>query len=177
MASQLRLRRTNTSSDRSKTIETIWKNGIVAASLRLQTLLLRPTRYEIQVEYISGKGNAVADTLIPVDPLSPKPMDAKQMDAIPVCQVTATVPATENRLDRTRVATCADPALSQLRHYKSHGWSLQKHQLPEQVQHYWSYREEFAVIFNAHQPVIPNSQRLEYLKGLHAGHRERRKPC
>ena len=157
-----------------KPLETIWKKGIAAASPRLQRLLLRLARYEIQVEYISGKENAVADALSRVDPLSPKPMDTKQMDAVPVHQVTASVPATENRLDRTRVATSADPALSQLRHYIFHGWPLQKQQLPEHVQHYWNYREELAIedglIFKAHRLVIAMSQRLEYLKDLHVGH-------
>ena len=49
---------------------------------RLQRLLLRLARYEIQVEYICGKDNSVADALSRVDPLSPKPVDSKQMDVI-----------------------------------------------------------------------------------------------
>lgn len=59
-------------------------------------------------------------------------MDTKQIDVIPVQQFTSAVPATDNRLDRTRIATTADPALSQLRHHIFHGWPLQKQQLPEQ---------------------------------------------
>ncbi|CAH3178308.1 unnamed protein product, partial [Porites lobata] len=77
-------------------------------------------------------------------------------------------------LDRTRIATTADPALNQLRHYIFHGWPLQRHQLPEQPQHYWNYREELAVedgvIFKAHRLVISPSLIAEYLKDLHAGH-------
>ena len=73
----------------------------------------------------------------------------------------------DNRLDRTRIATTADPALNQLRHYIFHGWPLQRQQLPERLQHYWNYREELAVedglIFKAHRLVIPTSLWAEYL--------------
>ena len=141
----------------NKPLEAIWKKCIPTTSPRLQRLLMRLARYEIQLEFISGKDNTVADALSQVDPLSPRPKDA-----------------TGNHLDRTRIATTADPALCQLRHYIFHGWPLQKRQLPEQVQHYWNYCEELAVedglIFKAHRLEITNSQRAEYLKDLHAGH-------
>lgn len=57
-------------------------------------------------------------------------MNSKQMDVIPMHHITSNVPATENQLDRTKVATTADPALNQLRHYIFHGWLLQRQQLP-----------------------------------------------
>ena len=96
------------------------------------------------------------------------------MDVIPVHHITSNVPTTDNRLDRTRVATPADSALNQVRHYIFHGWPLQRQQLPERLQNYWNYREELAVedglIFKAHRLVIPASLRAEYLNDLHAGH-------
>lgn len=96
------------------------------------------------------------------------------MDVIPVHHITSNVPATDNRPDRTRVATTADSALNESRHYIFHGWPLQRQQLPERLQRYWNYSEELAVedglIFKAHRLVIPTSLRAEYLKDLHAGH-------
>ena len=77
------------------------------------------------------------------------------MDAIPVHQITNAIPATDNCLDRIRIATTTDPTLNQLRHYLFHGWPVQKRQLPEPVQHYWNYREELPIqeglIFKAHR--------------------------
>ena len=55
----------------------IWKKSIATASPRLQRL----ARHEIQLEFISGKDNTVAEALSQVDPLSPKPMDIKQVDS------------------------------------------------------------------------------------------------
>ena len=46
-----------------KPLEMIWKKSIATASPRLQRLLLRLARYEIQVEYICGKDNSIADAL------------------------------------------------------------------------------------------------------------------
>ena len=60
-----------------KPLEMIWKKSVATASPILQQLLLRLARYEIQVEYICGKDNSIADALSRVDPLSPKPMDSK----------------------------------------------------------------------------------------------------
>ena len=96
-----------------KSVETIWKKSIAIANPRLQRLLLRLARYEIQLEYICGKNNSIGDALSRVDPLNAKHMHSKQMDVIPVHHITSTAPATDNRLDRTRVATTADPALNQ----------------------------------------------------------------
>ena len=135
---------------------------------------MRLARYEIQLEYIRGKENSIADALSRVDPLSPEPWDAKQTDAIPAHQITNAIPATDNCLDRTTIATTADPTLNQLQHYIFHGWPLQTRQLPEPVQHYWNYCEELAIknglIFKDHCLVIPTSQRAEYLRDLCAGH-------
>ena len=55
------------------------------------------------------------------------------MDVIPVHHITSTDPGTDNRLDRTRVATIADPALRQLGHYIFHGRPHQRQQLPERL--------------------------------------------
>jgi len=149
------------------------KKSIATARPRLQRLLLRLARYEIQLENIPGKDNSIADALSRVNPLIPKAQDDKEMDVIPVHQNTGTVPATDNRL-RTRIATTADPAKNQLRHNIFHGWPLQKQHLPEQLQLYWNYREELAIedglIFKAHRLVILASQREDYLKDVHAGH-------
>ena len=55
----------------------------------LQRLLLRLARYQIQLEYIRVEITSIADALGRDDPLSPEPWDAKQIDAIPVRQITS----------------------------------------------------------------------------------------
>ncbi|PFX13192.1 Retrovirus-related Pol polyprotein [Stylophora pistillata] len=79
-----------------KPLATIWKKSIAPTSPRFQRLLLRLAIYEIKIEYICGKDNSIADALSRVDPLSPKPMDSKQMDVIPVYHITSNAPTTDN---------------------------------------------------------------------------------
>ena len=69
---------------------------------------------------------------------------SEQIDAIPRCiQITNAIPAaTDNRLDRTRMALTADPTLNQPRHFIFHSWPRQKRPLPEPVQHYWNYQSK-----------------------------------
>ena len=122
-----------------KPLETIWNKRAATARPRLQRLLLRLATNEIQFEYISGKDNSITDALSRADSLCPEPQDSKQMDAIPVHQITNTILATDNRLDRTKFSITADPTLNQLRHYIFHGCPHQKCQLPQPVQHYWNY--------------------------------------
>ena len=100
-----------------KQLKTIWKKQIATPIPGLQRLLLRFVREEIQLENMREKDNAFSR----VDPLSPEPQDATQMDSIPVHQMTNAIPATDYRLDRTRVFTTADSTLNQLMvdHFKS----------------------------------------------------------
>ena len=46
-----------------KPLESIWKKSITSASPRLQRLLLRMSKYNVDLRYIQGKKNVIADAL------------------------------------------------------------------------------------------------------------------
>ena len=50
-------------------LQSIWKKSIVLASLRLQRLLLRLAHYNLNIEFLRGKENRIADALSRVCPL------------------------------------------------------------------------------------------------------------
>ena len=50
-------------------LQSIWKKSIVSASPRLQRLLLRLTHYDLNIEFLRGKENVIADALSRVCPL------------------------------------------------------------------------------------------------------------
>ena len=50
-------------------LQSIWKRSIVSASPRLQRLLLRLAHYDINIEFLQGKENVLADALSRVCPL------------------------------------------------------------------------------------------------------------
>ena len=75
----------------------IWKKTIAAASLRHQRLLLRLSKYDIEIEYLQGKGNVIADALSRVYPLPLTQQDC-ELETIPVQIISNTVPTTATKL-------------------------------------------------------------------------------
>ena len=93
----------------------ISKKTIAAASLRVQRLLLRLSKYDVEIEYLQGKENVIADALSRVNPLPPTQQDY-ELQIIPVHTVSKTVPATATRLQEPRHSTQNDSILTKLKH-------------------------------------------------------------
>ena len=62
-------RRTITVQSDHQPLQSIWKKFIVSTSPRLQRLLLRLAHYDINIEFLHGKENVIADTLSRICPL------------------------------------------------------------------------------------------------------------
>ena len=75
----------------------IWKKTIAAASPRLQRLLLRLSKYNIEIHYLQGKESVIADALSRVCPLPPMQQDYK-LKTIPIHIISNTVLATAANL-------------------------------------------------------------------------------
>ena len=71
-----------------------WKKSIAAASLQLQCLLLRLEKYNVELTYLKGKDNVMADALSPVSPLEPGAEERDNLGAILVHHITSKIPAT-----------------------------------------------------------------------------------
>ena len=67
-------------------LQSIWKKSIVSASPRLQRLLLRLAHYDINIEFLWGKENVIADALSRVCPLQSNNSKIKDsnIDVIPL---------------------------------------------------------------------------------------------
>ena len=61
--------RTITVQSDNQPLQSIWKKSIVSASPRLQRLLLRLVHYNLNIEFLRGKENVIADALSTVCPL------------------------------------------------------------------------------------------------------------
>ena len=83
-------------------LTSIQKKTIATLSPRLQRLLLRLAQYDVQVEYLRGKENLIADTLSRVTSLKPEFKycndSPSNIEKIPVHQITQTTPASSERL-------------------------------------------------------------------------------
>ena len=97
-------------------LQSIWKKSIVSASPRLQRLLLRLAHYDLNIEFLRGKENMIADALSRVCPLQSSNSKTKDsnIDVIPVHDITQTAPVSKTRLQELRLATQSDLTLSSL---------------------------------------------------------------
>ena len=156
-------------------LQSIWKKPIVSASPRLQRLLLRLAYYDLNIEFLRGKENVIADALSRVCPLqsiNPKAIDSN-IDVIPVHQITQPAPVSKTRLQELRLATQSDPMLSSLTKVVHEGWPQSKKDCPEQLLDFWIFRQKISedgLLYKNHRLIMPYSERLETLKVLHLGH-------
>ena len=127
-------------------LQSIWKKSIVSASPRLQRLLLRLAHYDINIEFLQGKENVIADALSRVCPLQSNNSKVKDsnIDVIPVHHITQSGPVSKARLQELRLATQSDPTLCSLINTVHEGWPQSKKDFPKQLLDFWSFRQEIS---------------------------------
>ena len=138
--------RTITVQSNHQPLKNIWKKSIVSASPRLQRLLLRLAHYDINIEFLQGKENVIADALSRVCPLQSYNSKVKDSntDVIPVYHITYSAPVSKARLQDLRLATQSDPTLCSLTKTVHEGWPQSKKDCPKQLLDFWSFRQEIS---------------------------------
>ena len=152
------------------------KKQISKTSPRLQRLLLRMSKYDVDLEYLPGKQNVIADALSRVDPSHSncKKENYTEIPEIPVNLITNTVDTKKSDIDRIRENTAMDLNLQMLKKFIIDGWPDLRSNCPPEVIDYWNYREDLSiedgVIFKCNRIVIPEILRKEMLSLIHQGH-------
>ena len=89
-------------------------------------------------------------------------------------QLQSQLKARDDSLHRIRHATQADDNLTILKHIIQHGWPRTVKEVPQEIQKYWTFREELTIedglILKGTQIVIPEKMREDILKQIHEGH-------
>ena len=86
----------------------IWKKTIASSSPCLWRLLLHLSWYDLNIEYLKGKENVIADALYRVSPLPNTKQDEHQKDIIPVNMLITEIPADSTSVAEFRKATVGD---------------------------------------------------------------------
>ena len=147
-------------------LQSIWKKSIISASARLQRLLLRLAHYNINIEFLHGKENVIADALSRVCPLQSSNSRIKEsnINVIPVHHITQTAPVSLTRLQELRLAMQSDPTLKSLSKTIHEGWPQSKKDCPEQLLELWSFRQDISeendILYKNHRLIVPHSERL-----------------
>ena len=95
-------------------LTSIWKKPISSTSARIQRLLLRLLWYDIDIHYLPGKSNVIADALSRVSPLLLKAVDIIAINCIAENELSVNIPASKMKVEEFQDSTCRDITLQEL---------------------------------------------------------------
>ena len=158
-------------------LTSIWKKTIATSSPRLQRLLLRLAQYDVQIEYLRGRENVIADALSRVASIKLEFQDCtdslSNIEKIPVHHITQTAPASPERTTRNqrsngqRLNTTIISKHSTLR-------LAQNKDCLHSIQSYWYFRyeitQEDGILYKGTRLIMPKTECASTLKVLHMGY-------
>ena len=160
-----------------KPLQSIFKKSVLAAPCRLQRMLLRLQRYNLDVTYKPGSQMYLADQLSRA--FLPDQGDSEedfQVFAVEVEQMNphSLLKVSGERLAQIQKATEQDPALQTLKTTVLTGWPDRRDDVPVQVRDYWNYREEITlhngILFKCQRIIVPKALRAEITSRVHSSH-------
>jgi hypothetical protein len=157
-----------------KPLESIFKKTVSETTPRLQRLMLRLHRYDIDVQYLKGQQNVIAEALSRVSPLPPSQEDMDHLDLVSIHYLQEIQPIGVNALQELREATAADPALQQLKVYVMQGWPDRVQNCDARLKTYWTYKEsiscEAGLLYKGARVIVPERKVQQILAELHTAH-------
>jgi transposase InsO family protein len=150
-----------------KPLQAIFNKPLLAAPMRLQSMLLRLQPYDLVVKYVPGKDIPLGDTLSRAN-LSTQEPDLEP-ETINMVEYISITPA---RYSQVKEATAAE--LNQLRDVILSGWPETKAEVHPDVREYWNFRDELAehdgILWKGMRFIVPPSLRRHMLSQIHASH-------
>ena len=152
-----------------KPLESILHKPLNAIPKRLQGMMMRMHRYNVQLKYMPGPSMIVADTLSRacVD----KPVEKGPFDGI---NALSYLPISDARIAEVREATAHDEVAQMLVAAISHGWPEHKELLPYPLTPFFAVRDTLTVhdgiIMKGERLFIPLSMRSDIKTRLHSAH-------
>ncbi len=160
--------------DHKPLVPIINEKDLDVTPIRCQRLLIRLMRYNGKAEHVPGK------TLVLADLLSRKPLDNDEEDDdleqdvnFLVQAVVANIPATREKIQEIKDASCSDKIVSSAMTMTKNGWP-DISEVPPEVRELYQARANLSVaddlLMYGQRVVIPTSLREDMLQRLHNGH-------
>ena len=162
-----------------KPLEIIFRKNILAAPKRLQRMLLRLQKYQLQVCHKAGSSMYIADFLSRIKlSLNHSQVVEQHQDVFYTTleeeRSTEHVYFTEETSNKIQRETQKDYTLQALKEMVLSGWTAEQSRVPEKRKKYWTFREEIGllngILYKGQKVIIPQSMRKEMLKKIHSSH-------
>lgn len=151
-----------------KPLETILHKPLNAIPKRLQGMMMRMHRYNVQLKYVPGPSMIVADTL------SRACVDKPEKGPFDGINALAYLPISDTRITELREATAHDDTSQMLMAVISYGWPEHKELLPDPLTPFFAVRDTLTVhdgiIMKGERLFIPLSMRKDTQMRLHSAH-------
>ena len=153
-----------------KPLSAIARKPLRSAPKRLQGMLLKTQKYDMEILYKPGPEMFLADTLSRafLDTTENAQGEFEWVNAVKL------LPMTEERLAELKNSTSTDEVLQQLKQVIQTGWPDEKSQLPAVLATYFSYRDELSVydglVPKGERPLIPKQMQQKMKERLHSSH-------
>ena len=108
------------------------KKTTMSASPRLQRLLLKMAKYDVEIRHIQGKTNLIADALLRVSYMEP-PLKEDHVPLLEVNAITSTLPANLAKLEEIRQCTDQDVVLAHLKDVVHRDWPEYPNECPQDL--------------------------------------------
>lgn len=155
-----------------KPLVSIFKKDINKVSSRLQRILLKLMKYELDVSYLPGKYMYIADMLSRA--YMKHPVNDKTDDIFLVHNIEKRIPMSDQKRLELILETKNDQCLSLLKQYVQNVWPTCIKKLPCELLKFHQITDQLSVendlIFYGDRVIIPKSQRNLMLCKLHEGH-------
>ena len=153
-----------------KPLESILKKPLHRAPKRLQSMIIRLQKCDLEVKYEKGNKMFLADTLSRAFLPAPE-QDESEFETINMFKY---LPVSKERLLQIQRDTEADESLQVLKAVIQKGWPEHKSNLPSIISPFFNMRDELSIqdslIFKGERVVVPRASRSELLKRIHSSH-------
>lgn len=164
-----------------KPLISIFNKPLLSAPRRLQHMLLSLQRYNLSIEFVTGKENVVADALSRA-PLSIND-SAERFEKLNIYRViqemseiklTNFLSIADARLTEIMNATASDQTMQAIIGYIQLGWPKSVDRVPDNVKIFFNYRNELStqegLVFRNDRLVIPHVLRRKLVDCCHISH-------
>ena len=150
-----------------KPLETIFQKPLHQSPLRLQKMLMKLMRYDLDIEYKKGKELFIADTLS----RAYLPEAGNELNDL---EIAAVLPMSEEKLRKLQMETANDAVLQNLKSVVLNGWPEYYCQIPDDLHPCWDFKEQISIyddiLFKGEKVIVLQSLKPEMLAAIHQSH-------